>query len=166
MLKSVLFLSFLIAHAASLRINNKFMSNLSVNQNTMNSQISYNTSEEEFPVQLNVGEKLQNENATHKLVMEPNGNLVLYALRENNKEVNIWSSNTFTDDIENNPYHLVFDDDGHLIIKGEDGLQKWISTDNGESTGPYRLILQEDGNLVVYDDNDKPVWATNSHLSN
>lgn len=165
MFKSVLFLVFLFAHSSfisALRINNKFMSHLSANQNTLvDSKIDL-----DLPVQLNVGEKLQNENGTHKLVMEANGNLVLYALMENDYEKNVWASNTYTDDIENNPYHLVFDDDGHLVIEGQDGLQKWISTNNGESTGPYRLILQTDGNLVVYDVNDMPVWATNSDLSN
>lgn len=98
-------------------------------------------------------EDLTSRNGNYRLVMQGDGNLVLYSTKRA-----IWSTRT-------NGYglsRLVIQGDGNLVIYNfASGKPVWSSRTNG--LGASRLILQNDGNLVIYDPSSKPIWATGTN---
>jgi hypothetical protein len=94
---------------------------------------------------LTEGEYLESNGGQYKLIMQGDGNLVLY-----HKGTALWSSET-----GGNPgSYAVMEGEGNLVVY--DGTTaKWNSSTWG-FPGAY-LSLQEEGNLVVYQDGH-PVW--------
>jgi len=90
------------------------------------------------------GESLNSINGRFKLVLQADGNLVLY-----DKDKALWSSGTNG----KNAKKLVMQNDGNLVLYGPNG-PVWASNTSG-NRGAY-LVLQDDGNLVIY----KAVWST------
>ncbi len=90
------------------------------------------------------GESLESPNGRFKLVLQADGNLVLY-----DKDKALWSSGTNGKDAKK----LVMQNDGNLVLYGPNG-PVWASNTSG-NRGAY-LVLQDDGNLVIY----KAVWST------
>ena len=60
----------------------------------------------------------------------------------------------------NREYHLVFQEDGNLVVYDKDKNVYWAS--NIQNRGA-RAELQRDGNLVVYDYSRRSVFASNSN---
>ncbi len=90
------------------------------------------------------GEALTSSNGHYKLILQEDGNLVLYR-----KGKALWSSGTNG----KNARKLVMQSDGNLVLYGNNG-PIWASNTSG-NRGAF-LMLQNDGNLVIY----KAIWST------
>ena len=109
---------------------------------------------------LNAGETLQpnqslvSPNGLLKLLLQSDGNLVLY-----NQNTPKWASNTAGQSAKS----LLMQADGNLVVYTATQAI-WASNTNGKGTS--FLSLQDDGNLVVYQtptpDSQIPIWATNT----
>ncbi|MFF0296982.1 glycoside hydrolase domain-containing protein [Kitasatospora sp. NPDC004614] len=98
------------------------------------------------------------QSATVRLVMQDDGNLVMYRRSDN---AAIWSTNTWG----NAGAYLSMQPDGNMVIykAGSTTAALW-STNSYGNTGAYAL-LQDDANFVVYTQNGSPsaggaVWAS------
>jgi hypothetical protein len=80
------------------------------------------------------------------------GNLELW---NNENNTLLWQSGT-SDGIR-----LAMQQDGNLVIHGEDDVLLWASQTGGND-GAF-LVVQDDGNLVIYSRNQQPLWATNTN---
>lgn len=109
---------------------------------------------------LNPGESLRPEqmlksaNGLYTLVMQGDGNLVLY----DNKGKAIWATGT------NGSGAVVCDmqQDGNLVLCTNSGVPVWASNTNGAPGS--RLLLQDDRNLVIYHPNGRAIWASGTNI--
>jgi hypothetical protein len=109
---------------------------------------------------LNPGESLRPEqmlksaNGLYTLVMQGDGNLVLY----DNKGKAIWATGT------NGSGAVVCDmqQDGNLVLYTNSGVPVWASNTNGAPGS--RLLLQDDRNLVIYHPNGRAIWASGTNI--
>ncbi|UUZ85857.1 hypothetical protein LJK88_21785 [Paenibacillus sp. P26] len=107
---------------------------------------------------LNPGEKIQpgqqltSTNGMFALVMQQDGNLVLYRAGSNSA---LWASGTFGHRID----WAVLQEDGNFVIYGE-GKALWSSGTYGSNVA--RLIVQNDGNVVIYGKSGNAIWSTNT----
>ena len=96
------------------------------------------------------GEYLMSSNHRYTLIMQRDGNLVLYDARKNP----LWASNTQGQRVEK----CMMQRDGNLVLYLYNGQPVWASNTNGKP-GSF-LLLQNDGNMVIYQ--PQPVWASNT----
>jgi hypothetical protein len=87
-----------------------------------------------------------------RLVMQTDGNLVVYRTRDNHA---LWATGTQHSDAQ----RAVMQTDGNLVLYHVDNRPAWASNTNG-SPGSH-LSMQNDGNLVIYKPN-VPIWASNT----
>jgi hypothetical protein len=112
-----------------------------------------------FPGQvLFPGQSLQADDNGHTLVMQNDGNAVLYNTRNGQPT---WASNTQGI----NPRDLIMQADGNLVVYDRSGQPRWASN-TFNNPGAY-LDVQNDGNLVIYRAGTNPVpnnalWASNT----
>jgi hypothetical protein len=101
------------------------------------------------------GSALVSPSGRYRLVLQSDGNLVLYWEGQP-----LWNSGTRGDA----PDHLVMQNDGNLVLyQGLDVL--WDSRSGGGArSNAYYLNLQNDGSAVVYSPADKPIWTTNTDI--
>jgi hypothetical protein len=94
-------------------------------------------------------QSLQWADRSHKLVMQSDGNLVLYA---NGQPA--WTSFT-----QGNPgAKAVMQSDGNLVIYNKNQQPVWATfTHNNPGS---RIVLQDDGNIVIYNAGNVPVWQS------
>ena len=103
---------------------------------------------------LGEGQTLTSANGRYRLVMQYDGNLVIYCDR---KYVN-WDSRTHGIAIEGG---LRFQSDGNLVLYKYGKQAVWNSkTYRSEAC---RLVMQNDGNLVLYGCYGKVYWSTSTH---
>jgi uncharacterized protein YkwD len=109
---------------------------------------------------LQPGQSLQSDNQLHTLIMQTDGNVVLY----NQQNQPLWSTNTgglIT------PRDFAMQPDGNLVLYDADGYPKWTSETHG-NPGAF-LNIQDDGNLVVYragaqaETAENALWAAGSN---
>lgn len=102
---------------------------------------------------LQPGQSLQSDSQLHTLIMQTDGNVVLY---DRNSQP-LWSTNTgglIT------PRDFAMQTDGNLVLYDTNGFPKWASgTDN--NPGAF-LNIQDDGNLVIYRSNTQAATAENT----
>ncbi len=93
-------------------------------------------------------------NHADELVMQADGNLVLYEVNIAGSAIALWASNTvgIVD-----PYVTV-QSDGNLVLYDIGGTPHWSSATQGNS-GDH-LAVQNDGNLVLYSASDQTLWAS------
>jgi hypothetical protein len=96
---------------------------------------------------LSVGNSIQSQNRRFSLVLEADGNLVLYQ-GPPSIESAIWSTQTGGIDVLWRPTRLVMQEDGNLVLYSNYDIPAWDSATNGARGA--RLVLQDDGNLVIY----------------
>jgi len=88
---------------------------------------------------------------SHSLVMQTDGNLVLYNNRTHRAT---WSSRT----AGSNGYVAIMRGNGQLGVF-EDALVPVFQSPNAGEVGA-RLAVQDDGNVVIYSKENRPLWAT------
>ncbi|MGW2402886.1 ricin-type beta-trefoil lectin domain protein, partial [Kitasatospora sp. NPDC001664] len=91
------------------------------------------------------------ESQAGRLVMQADGNLVLYSKATGNAR---WSSRTWG----NNGATAVMQADGNFVVRATDGRALWTSGTWTHRNA--RAVLQDDLNLVVYDQTGNARWAT------
>jgi L,D-peptidoglycan transpeptidase YkuD (ErfK/YbiS/YcfS/YnhG family) len=100
--------------------------------------------------QLTSGQQLVSANGRYRVVMQGDGNLVVYGPAGPD-----WASGTGV-----RGTRLVMQGDGNLVGYGPDGRAVW-HTSTGTNPGA-RVVMQDDGNLVVYGARGNAVWASRS----
>lgn len=113
-----------------------------------------------FPGQsLHPGQSLESNNKLNTLIMQTDGNVVLYGNRSNP----LWATNTgglIT------PREFIMQTDGNLVLYSTDGRPRWASL-TWNNPGAF-LNVQDDGNLVVYragsqtETADNALWGAGS----
>lgn len=98
-------------------------------------------------------EALFSENGCFELIMQSDGNLVLYRMAGRSA---LWASNTRNMGSRN--AHM--QDDGNFVVYNWDSSALW-ATGTEENEGAY-IVLQDDGNLVVYTSDRNVLWASNT----
>jgi hypothetical protein len=101
---------------------------------------------------LKVEQYLLSASSTHKLVLQGDGNLVLYSAGTG---APLWASNTAVQ----NPGQLVMQGDGNLVLYTAEGTAYWASNTGGAGVQAYRLVLQDTGTAVIYDGGNAQIWA-------
>ncbi len=110
-----------------------------------------------------LGEKLISENNAFELILQQDGNLVLYRIKD--KKV-FFASNTVNKEVD----AVRFQNDGNLVVYKKGGKNAaWAS--NTEGKGGTVLKLENNGDLVIQDGSGKIIWQpswyfTNSWISN
>jgi hypothetical protein len=89
---------------------------------------------------LNVNESLLSNNEKYRLILQGDGNLVLY----NEQWKPLWASWT----VGKGGIYLVMQADGNLVIYDTNWVAVWNSRTSGKSVSS--LNMQDDGNLVIY----------------
>lgn len=103
---------------------------------------------------LAAGGTLWSKNHKYKLVMQNDGNLVLYAAGSPDRD--LWASKT--KDCGLHPRVCLMQSDGRLVVYDDNGKPLW---DSGTSVRDSILVVQNDGNLVVDGPARKGIWASN-----
>lgn len=99
---------------------------------------------------LNAGEQIVSANGGYSLVMQGDGNAVVYGRAQA-----LWWTGTTTFGT-----YLVLQADGNLVAHNPNGSVAWNSG-TWDSPGA-RLVMQDDGNLVLYRADGSPRWWTNT----
>jgi hypothetical protein len=103
--------------------------------------------------QLQAGQELVSVGGQYTLIMQDDGNLVVYG-----NGCVIWASNTSNVSGEG-ANDLSMQTDGNLVIYTGTGVALWSSRTAGTGSG-NSLNMQVDGNLVVYNSAAQPLWAS------
>lgn len=104
---------------------------------------------------------IQSSNGKYSTVMQPDGNLVLYASGAFSAENALWASGT--NGRGSGPYKCTMQSDNNLVVYDGSGAALWASNTWKKGQTGARCIMQNDGNLVVYDGSGKPIWASGTH---
>ncbi|HEX7842407.1 MAG TPA: hypothetical protein VF469_33270 [Kofleriaceae bacterium] len=94
--------------------------------------------------------QLRSANGVYTLVMQDDGNLVVY-----HGTRPLWATNTAGTDGQ----RAIMQTDGNFVLYHVNGSPLWASNTAGRP-GSF-VIMQNDGNLVIYQPN-VPVWASNT----
>lgn len=97
------------------------------------------------------GQRIETPNRSYKMILQPDGNLVLYSPNRA-----IWATGTDGRQVS----YLALQPDGNLVLYDINSQPLWNSQTAGR--GPSSLIMQDDGNLVLYDGLGRPIWNTNT----
>ncbi|MFP3505670.1 protease pro-enzyme activation domain-containing protein [Burkholderia sp. SIMBA_062] len=100
---------------------------------------------------LKAGQAVYSASRNHQLLMQGDGNLVLY---NTTNGAAVWNSGTYG----NVGAYAVFQNDGNFVVYSANGAALWYSATNGASGSQY-LSVQDDGNMVIYQ-SFVPVFAT------
>ncbi len=99
---------------------------------------------------LEVGQSLTSNNGAYRLVLQDDGNLVLYA-----GEQSVWATATNGQDVQ----RAEVQEDGNFVLYTAD-KPVWHSDTQGAEN--VRLVLQDDRNLVLYSGDDAK-WSSETH---
>lgn len=99
-----------------------------------------------------VGGSLVSPDGRFSLVLQQDGNLVLYEQAGGP----VWASGTDGREVST----ALMQTDGNLVLYAPAGDAVWASDTSGNN-GAY-LVLQDDRNLVIYGADGAPLWATNT----
>ncbi len=98
------------------------------------------------------GQKLETADRRYYLILQTNGDLVLYT----NANKAIWHSRT----MGKGTAYLNLQSDGNLVLYNGSNHALWSSRTAGNQGDV--LLLQQDGNLVLYNRYWRPVWNTHT----
>lgn len=100
---------------------------------------------------LNVNGKLVATNGWYQLIVQADGNVVVYDKAQ--------SSPTSTNTAGNGSVRLTMQTNGDLALyRNSDNAMIWHSDTAG--SGARKLIMQNDGNIVLYTTNNIPLWTS------
>ena len=97
---------------------------------------------------LNPGQALVTINGQYRLLLQPDGNLVLY---DDVARRDLWATNTV-----GTAGFLTVQSDGNLVLYNAQGRDVWSSGTFGDSNA--YLLVQPDGNVVLYRGNAQVLW--------
>jgi hypothetical protein len=103
--------------------------------------------------QLDKNDQLLSVNGFLNLILQADGNLVLYRTEFGHA---LWASNTEGLPVD----HLIMQGDGNLVAYSANGTADWETATQGHP-GAW-AFLQDDGNFVVYDSGNNVLWASNT----
>ena len=101
---------------------------------------------------LQVNESLTSAGGEHSLVLQEDGNLVLYTAGQEP----VWATGTDGQEVAT----ATMQEDGNFVLYAPGGEAIWASGTDG--SGGATLVLQDDRNLVIYDASGGPVWASDT----
>lgn len=110
---------------------------------------------------LSVNQQLRSDNGLYTLIMQGDGNLVLYEGVATPPWRPVWATNTWNLPPALRPIRADMQQDGNFVLYSNTGAQ-WAS--NTWNNPGSRLVMQDDRNLVIYDPNNRPIWATNTWI--
>src|SRR6516165_11160274 len=90
---------------------------------------------------LGINQTLVSSNNAFELIMQSDGNLVLYRLANGHP---LWATGTNGQDV----MRAIMQSDGNLVLYTFGGSPVWASNTSGQP-GSF-LVMQDDGNLVIY----------------
>jgi hypothetical protein len=97
-------------------------------------------------------QSIMSQDGRFRLIMQTDGNLVVYRTRDNHA---LWATGTNGTDAQ----RAEMQTDGNLVLYHTNNRPAWATGTNG-SPGSY-LVMQNDGNLVMYKP-IVPIWASNT----
>lgn len=103
--------------------------------------------------QLDINEQLLSDNGYLNLILQADGNLVLYRTQFDHA---LWASNTQGSPVA----YVIMQNDGNLVAYSANGTAYWATGTEGHPRA--WAYLQDDGNFVVYDSSDNALWASNT----
>jgi hypothetical protein len=103
--------------------------------------------------QLHVDQELSSGNRWLNLILQGDGNLVLYRTQVQQP---LWSSGTAGQLVS----YVEMQDDGNLVAYSSQRAAFWATGTDG-NPGAF-VVLQDDGNLVVYSASNTALWASNT----
>jgi len=103
--------------------------------------------------ELQVGESIAAKNQESHLVLQSDGNLVVYHENKPTRGKAIWAADTYG----KGGTKLVMTTDG-ISLQKPDGTVLWSQNHANSNT----LVMQDDHNLVLYDNSKKVLWASNT----
>ncbi len=104
---------------------------------------------------LNAGGRLTAPNGKSFVIMQGDGNLVVYEVF-NGREFPVWASNT----MGSGGTMAALQTDGNFVVYRPDGRPVWAS--NTFTREEIHIRMQDDGNLVIYTAAGRPIWASNT----
>jgi hypothetical protein len=104
--------------------------------------------------QLNVNDQLVSPSGRFQLILQPDGNLVLYTTDA--QHTALWSSNTWGKPVT----HAIMQSDGNLVCYDAKGVAYWASNTWGNPGAC--AVLQDDGTLVVFNPGVAVLWTSGS----
>jgi hypothetical protein len=102
---------------------------------------------------LQINDRLVSSNGQYTLILQTDGNLVIYCLANGNPT---WSSNTYGKGSKN----FTLQPDGNLVIHGADGKVIWETN----SKGGTLLIMEDNGVASLYNPDGTMAWNTSQRL--
>lgn len=96
---------------------------------------------------LTSGQSITSSDGRYRLVMQTDGNLVLYSPNRA-----IWHTSTAGKPAS----RLTVQTDGNMVLYGDNYMFYWATWT--QNRGNVTLVVQTDGNLVLYDSQNRPVW--------
>ena len=112
---------------------------------------------------LGIDQKLTSSNGKYTLIMQGDGNLVLYT--ESNTPV--WATKTdgkgaVRASLQNDGNLVLYTKEVERRFRRDEPVAVWASQTRGENV---RLILQDDRNLVIYTSDGRELWASGTALA-
>jgi hypothetical protein len=104
---------------------------------------------------LRAGQELVSNNGQNRLIMQYDGNLVVYIPTGPR-----WDTGTWALPLAMRPNRLDMQADGNIALFNDQNFVAWEA--HIATKGGTHLAMQDDSNLVVYRDDNSPVWATNT----
>jgi len=101
---------------------------------------------------LTAGQSITSTNGRYRLIMQADGNLVLYSINRA-----LWSSSTAGRPVTK----AVMQADGNLVLYDAQNKAYWSSGTAGK--GASKLVMQADGNLVIYATGGTATWASHTN---
>jgi hypothetical protein len=110
--------------------------------------------------QLHIGQAIFSGSEDYYLILQEDGNLVLYDNRGLMSSSGIvralWHSRTYGRAVE----RAIMQEDGNFVLYGFNGEPIWHSRTHGHSGA--EIAVQNDGNVVIYNQSGQPIWASNT----
>ena len=107
---------------------------------------------------LSAGMELVSNNGQYHLVMQGDGNLVLYEPGN----VAVWATDTWSLPLWSRPTTAEMQTDGNFVLYSALRLPAWASGTDG--SGGDRLVMQSDRNVVIYNPSGAAVWSTGTYV--
>jgi chitinase len=104
------------------------------------------------------GQELVSSNGRFHLVMQTDGNLVIYDGTPGAHPR--WATGTWNLPDDRRPTHADMQGDGNLVLYNDANQAAWAAGVFGANFANPYLEMQDDGNLVIYHNGRTPVWAS------